>query len=422
MEHLVLRPLTQDDLPFVAEVRHHPETLPWLHDSRVFSLEEMHEWYRRTRPPWLIILHDGRPAGYFRVSDVDIEHKSIKIGADIHPDLRRRGIATAAYRQFLRELLDYGWRRVWLEVLEDNETAIRLYRRLGFREEGRRPHATGCGQRWRDSIVMSLLNPRVTGRSVKVIVLYLGDRRASPANAREALPMLRFLLEKERTVDPGEKLDTLLIYHRIDPTASPASRPYVEEAEALLRDADGSATHSGCLRVLVRPNIGLSFGAYNFAFSLFADAYDYWLFTEDDQIMVKDGYLRKAIGQLEQDTNIGFVALVGVSQSVFHPHHAHGGVGVAPRTVLQRVKAANPSPTHPEGHLPYHVSDGYANQELLGEICFTNAIDRLGYRLVDLDDEEVVVAWGQSSRRTPRMTPWREEMAVAAISPVKRGT
>ena len=127
--------------------------------------------------------------------------------------------------------------------------------------------------------------------------------------------------------------------------------------------------------------------------------------------MVKDGYLHRAIGQLEQDANLGFVAFVGVSPSPVHPHHAHGGVGVAPRTVLKQVQAANLSAAHPEGHLPYHVSEGYSQQELLGEIRFTNAISRLGYRLVDLDDEEVVVGWGQTGRRTPRLMPWREEMA-----------
>ncbi len=283
--------------------------------------------------------------------------KSIKIGADIHPDLRRRGIAAAAYRKFLRELLDQGWRRIWLEVLEDNDIAIRLYGKLGFREEGRRPHAVSRAQCSQDSILMSLFNPRVTGRSVKVIVLYLGDRRASPANAREALPMLRFLLAREQTVDPGESMDTLLVYHRVE-RVDASAKAHVEEAEELLRAADGGATHSGKLRVLVRPNIGLSFAGYDFAFRQFADAYDYWLFTEDDQIMVKDGYLRKAIGQLEQDTNVGFVAFVGMSQSPFHPHHAHGGVGVAPRTALRQVKAANRSAAHPDGHLPYHVSDG----------------------------------------------------------------
>jgi RimJ/RimL family protein N-acetyltransferase len=414
MHDIALRPLTQDDLPFVAQVRHHPDTLRWLHDGRVFSLQEMLRWYQQTRPPWRLILYEGHPAGYFRVSDVDEARKSIKIGADIHPDLRRRGIATAAYRQFLRELLDQGWRRIWLEVLEDNQVAIRLYRRLGFREEGRRPQAVQREGRWQDSILMSLINTRVTGRSVKVIVLYLGDRRSSPANAHEALPMLRFLLAKERTVDPGEPLDTLLVHHRVEPPDNSPYTPYIEEAEALLRDADGSPTHSGTLRVLTRPNVGLSFGGYDYAFSLLGDAYDYWLFTEDDHIAVKDGYMAQAIGQLQADTNIGFVALVGVSQSCFHPHHAHGGVGVAPRTVLQQVKAANASGEHPQGHLPYHVSPGYADQERLGEIRFTNAIDRLGYRLVDLDDEEVVVGWGQKGRRTPRLTPWREEMAVQA--------
>ncbi len=71
MDQITIRPLTQEDLPFVAEVRHHSETLRWLHDGRVFSLEDVRQWYRRARPPWRLILHEGCPAGYFRVSDVE---------------------------------------------------------------------------------------------------------------------------------------------------------------------------------------------------------------------------------------------------------------------------------------------------------------------------------------------------------------
>ena len=52
---------------------------------------------------------------------------------------RGRGIATALLKLHLGRLAGLGARAVFLEVDEDNEPALRLYRRAGFREVGRRP-------------------------------------------------------------------------------------------------------------------------------------------------------------------------------------------------------------------------------------------------------------------------------------------
>jgi ribosomal-protein-alanine N-acetyltransferase len=52
---------------------------------------------------------------------------------------RRRGIATALLKYHLGRLAGLGARAVFLEVDEDNEPALRLYRSAGFREVGRRP-------------------------------------------------------------------------------------------------------------------------------------------------------------------------------------------------------------------------------------------------------------------------------------------
>ena len=49
-----------------------------------------------------------------------------------HPDFRERGCATAATSGVVTELLSRGMRDVVLNVNQKNETAIRIYERLGF--------------------------------------------------------------------------------------------------------------------------------------------------------------------------------------------------------------------------------------------------------------------------------------------------
>jgi ribosomal-protein-alanine N-acetyltransferase len=52
---------------------------------------------------------------------------------------RGRGIARRLLDLHLRRLAGLGLRAVFLEVDEDNQPALRLYRRTGFAEVGRRP-------------------------------------------------------------------------------------------------------------------------------------------------------------------------------------------------------------------------------------------------------------------------------------------
>ena len=404
-----LRPMVETDLQFVSSVRHHPETLRFLHDQRTFSLEETVSWFRNTRPWWLMIEDAGQPVGYVRTSDYDVRDRSVKIGADIHPAFRRRGFATAAYELMLQRLMLEGWNRVWLEVLASNSVALTLYQRLGFQQERRLSGVVEVGDVREDSIVMGRLICPPTGRNAKVVVVYLGPRRFRPQNAKEGYRLLNFLIEQELSLDPGCACDTLIVHNR-DPDAAHNADPWVQRCEELLESINGTPTPGGEIRLVVRENMGISFGAYHHAFEHWRHLYDYWLFTEDDQVLIKPGCFGKAIEQMEGDPSIGFVALVGTSPYREFPPHAHGGVGVSSRHVLREVMRANLCQRHPLGHLPYHWEPGYADQEHLGEIRFTNAIHQLGYRLVDHEWDEICVSWGLPVRRTPRMVPWHPEM------------
>lgn len=54
----------------------------------------------------------------------------------VHPGVRQWGIGTSLVREAIAEIRESGYTKASLWVLEGNDTAHRLYRRLGFKETG----------------------------------------------------------------------------------------------------------------------------------------------------------------------------------------------------------------------------------------------------------------------------------------------
>ena len=114
-----LRPLTENDLSFLLEVRNNKSTRQFLeHDSK-FTLKEALKWFRDGQPEWFIIEINRTPVGYIRTNGDEV-------GCDIHPDFRKKGYAKMAYELYLQ---DKDYASLW--VFEDN-FAVKLYEKLGF--------------------------------------------------------------------------------------------------------------------------------------------------------------------------------------------------------------------------------------------------------------------------------------------------
>lgn len=74
------------------------------------------------------------------------------IDIDVHPDHRRKGLATALITAALRRAGERGIARMLLDVAEGNHGARALYGALGFAEDGRRRKYYGGVE---DAILMS---------------------------------------------------------------------------------------------------------------------------------------------------------------------------------------------------------------------------------------------------------------------------
>lgn len=197
-------------------------------------------------------------------------------------------------------------------------------------------------------------------QAVRVICFYRGPRRPINNNPRtnaETIAMHNRLLEAEYR---DTYHDTIFVENREEP-------------------GDGVQTiglPGKTVKWLERRNSGASFAAYATAFEKYGDLYDWWMFQEDDVLMIVPGVFERCVEFLKKNPDVGWVALAPISDDP-HPIHSGGGFGVASRGTLQRVAAAN------GGRLPCNESMDYPHFEE-SEWKFTNAIHALGLRLANL--------------------------------------
>jgi len=85
---------------------------------------------------WLVAEEEGAVWGY--VGSQTVMGETDMMNVAVHPDYRNQGIATALIVGLVEELRRQGSHCLTLEVRASNETAIRVYERLGFTELGRR--------------------------------------------------------------------------------------------------------------------------------------------------------------------------------------------------------------------------------------------------------------------------------------------
>lgn len=123
--------LIEEDLPFFLIIRN--QVRDKLHDSREFTLEEAQEWLLTTPVQYWVISKDLIKVGYFRLARIN--ESLWQIGADIHPDFQRKGIASKAYSEFINQVIkkiNPVPSSLELRVLKSNLIALSLYLKLGF--------------------------------------------------------------------------------------------------------------------------------------------------------------------------------------------------------------------------------------------------------------------------------------------------
>lgn len=141
MSKASLRPVDETDRDRLRVWRDHPAVAAFMFSDRLIDREGHDRWFdgllaNPRRLDWIVLLN-GEPMGLNRVVDIDIEHGRATVARYLAPEAPH-GVGLGRFAEF--KMIDHafsqiGLRKLWSEVLVDNEVAWTLHMSHGFRRE-----------------------------------------------------------------------------------------------------------------------------------------------------------------------------------------------------------------------------------------------------------------------------------------------
>jgi [ribosomal protein S18]-alanine N-acetyltransferase len=123
-----IRPMTEEDLDRVLTIESASFPLPWTRNHFLDELKSPHSF------PLVAYDETDGVIGYACAVLVVDEAELLDVAVD--PRFRQRGIGRRLVDEVVRTAREAGAAFVALEVRRSNDSAIRLYRDMGFRETG----------------------------------------------------------------------------------------------------------------------------------------------------------------------------------------------------------------------------------------------------------------------------------------------
>lgn len=132
-----------------------------MYTDHIISLDEHRAWYDRIKSsseqiPYIFEL-DGRPIGFFNVTDINRENSRCGFGLYIgEPDMPR-GTGTALGYCAMEEIFErLGFQRIIGEVFSFNKATIEFNMRLGFTHETQNVRQVWKNGKYEDILIFDL--------------------------------------------------------------------------------------------------------------------------------------------------------------------------------------------------------------------------------------------------------------------------
>lgn len=157
-----LEKVTSDDHDWLVELHNDPEVLKNLTHPDPITLKQHLEWWNRIlddeKQLRFIFKIDGVNTGFAKFYDVSNSNKNCVLGADIHKNFRQKGHAKHIWKLIIdHAFYSLNLHRVSLTTADYNNVAQQVYRKIGFKEEGRLIQSLYRDGKFFDQICMYML-------------------------------------------------------------------------------------------------------------------------------------------------------------------------------------------------------------------------------------------------------------------------
>ena len=161
-----IRTHQKKDIPLRVKWLSNPDVNRFIGEElgKKTTLKKQGEWFENYRKAkdkkFFTICEDSMPIGFMGLSNISKANKNADLFIAIGEDgYRGRGIGKIA----MEWLIDYGFNKLHLHkinlgVVEDNLSAVRLYKSLGFVTEGKMKDEVFDGKRFYTFLPMAIFN------------------------------------------------------------------------------------------------------------------------------------------------------------------------------------------------------------------------------------------------------------------------
>jgi len=163
-ERIYLSPMNTDDAEIYVKWLSDYDVTNFLNShARVLSLNAERKWLEENSggPQFaIVLLENDTLIGNIGLHNVDQLHRNAEVGLFIgERENRGKGYGTEA----MHLILDFGFNtlnlhNIMLKCHADNEAGLKSYKKVGFREFGRRREDCFKGGRYVDTVFMDILN------------------------------------------------------------------------------------------------------------------------------------------------------------------------------------------------------------------------------------------------------------------------
>ena len=141
------------------------------------------------------------------------------------------------------------------------------------------------------------------------------------------------------------------------------------------------------ITLLHRPNEGMSYGAWSFAYGLYRDRFRYYLLMEDDYVPTLD-HFDTLLRDLLEERGLDYLGGYYDQKGPFPPHMGCS-CGLVRQTALERVWLRY-------GRLPHPPNSVYGQVEQQGQVALGQALLQTGGTLGDYTDVYATPYFGQA--------------------------